>query len=211
MIQQQVVEKLVSEINKQPKSILDLGCGSGAVYKLFDWKIEKFVGVDKAPNMCILHPKEAYVTLLNEDFESLNFDTLGNFDLIISSSALQWANDIEALLQKLSAHTKEVAFAIFCDKTFKSIYEITGLPRFLPNSDILQQTLAKYFTFESEIVDYKLSFEDNLSKFRYIKKSGVSGGMKQLSYQQTKSLIANYPHDYLEFEVLFVYGKPIKA
>jgi len=40
--------------------------------------------------------------------------------------------------------------------------------------------------------------------FRYIKKSGVSGGEKQLNYQQMKRLMENYPLNYLEFEVLFV-------
>lgn len=49
-------------------------------------------------------------------------------------------------------------------------------------------------------------FEDNLSKFRYIKKSGVSGGKRRLSVAQTKALIQNYPLEYLEFEVLFVWG-----
>jgi malonyl-CoA O-methyltransferase len=38
----------------------------------------------------------------------------------------------------------------------------------------------------------------------YIKKSGVSGGEKKLTYKQVKNLIKNYPLDYLEFEVLFV-------
>jgi len=40
--------------------------------------------------------------------------------------------------------------------------------------------------------------------FRYIKKSGVSGGEKQLSYKQIKHLMKAYPLDYLEFEVLFI-------
>jgi malonyl-CoA O-methyltransferase len=40
--------------------------------------------------------------------------------------------------------------------------------------------------------------------FRYIKKSGVSGGEKQLSYKQMKMLMEKYPLNYLEFEVLFV-------
>jgi malonyl-CoA O-methyltransferase len=52
-----------------------------------------------------------------------------------------------------------------------------------------------------------LEFEDNISKFRYIKKSGVSSGKRELGYKETKELIRNYPLNYLEFEVLFVWGK----
>jgi malonyl-CoA O-methyltransferase len=59
------------------------------------------------------------------------------------------------------------------------------------------------------VVYYRLKFEDNLSKFRYIKNSGVSGGERKLSFKDTKRLIENYPHKYLEFEVMFVWGKSI--
>jgi malonyl-CoA O-methyltransferase len=45
--------------------------------------------------------------------------------------------------------------------------------------------------------------------FRYIKKSGVSGGEKQLSYKETRHLMETYPLDYLEFEVLFVKAKAL--
>jgi len=38
--------------------------------------------------------------------------------------------------------------------------------------------------------------------FKYIKKSGVSGGEKKLSYKEIKKLINNYPLNYLEFEIL---------
>jgi len=41
--------------------------------------------------------------------------------------------------------------------------------------------------------------------FKYIKRSGVSGGKKQLNYKQMKKIMQNYPLDYLEFEVLFVF------
>jgi malonyl-CoA O-methyltransferase len=40
--------------------------------------------------------------------------------------------------------------------------------------------------------------------FQYIKRSGVSGGEKQLGFKEIKVLMNSYPLDYLEFEVLFV-------
>jgi len=61
-----------------------------------------------------------------------------------------------------------------------------------------------YWDIDYEVQNYKLYFQDNISKFRYIKNSGVSGGDAKLSYKDTKSLIDNYPYDYLEFEVLFI-------
>ena len=208
IIQRKVVQKLISGIDSKPKRILDLGCGSGAVYHLIDWEIEHFTGIDKADQMCALHPENERITLLHEDFENETMlKQLGHFDIVISSSALQWASNLNRLFANIAPLTDEIAFAVFCDGTFKTIYEITGMESFLPSHEVLTRNLEKYFTFHSEVVRYQLSFTDNLSKFRYIKKSGVSGGKRKLNIEQTKKLIQTYPLDYLEFEVMFCWGK----
>jgi malonyl-CoA O-methyltransferase len=209
VIQKKVVKELIEHISSKPKKVVDLGCGSGAVWDEIGWDVESFLGVDKAINMCDIHPCNEKIELLNQDFESLEFDKFEYSDIIISSSALQWANDLDKLLQNISKKSDEVAFAIFCDGTFKSIYEFTGLKSFLPKSDELLSMLGKYYRFEYQLKEYRLEFEDNISKFRYIKNSGVSGGERKLNFKDTKKLIADYPHDYLEFEVLFVWGKTI--
>jgi malonyl-CoA O-methyltransferase len=45
--------------------------------------------------------------------------------------------------------------------------------------------------------------------FRYIQKSGVGGGERQLGFKEMKRLMEAYPLDYLEFEVLFVEARPL--
>ncbi|WP_232293958.1 methyltransferase domain-containing protein [Sulfurospirillum arsenophilum] len=207
-LQREVAHYLISRIDSQPKKILDLGCGSGAVFKNITWEIEHFTGVDNALKMCELHPTCKDVEIICEDFEEPTlFETLNPpYDLLISSSALQWARDIEALISQLALTCKEGAFAIFTDKTFETIYAMSGQSTFLPNATALIKLFENYFTCKHETKIFRLFFEDNLSKFRYIKKSGVSGGEKRLSIAQTKAIIQNYPHDYLEFEVLFVWG-----
>ncbi len=210
IIQEQVVKKLIQNIKTKPKNILDLGCGAGAVYHEINWEIDKFTGIDQAKNMCTLHPRDKKVILLEQNFENENLlKNLGHFDIVISSSALQWANDIEKLIENISKITDNIAFALFCDGTFNAIYTLTKMPNFLPNSKHLLKILKKYFHIKHEKIIYRLNFKDNISKFRYIKQSGVSGGERKLTLTQTKSLIKNYPHTYLEFEVLFVWGKKI--
>jgi malonyl-CoA O-methyltransferase len=161
--------------------------------------------------MCEKHPKSDVISVIHENFEDVDFqDEIlcdAPFDLVISSSALQWAEDIEELIKFSSKLSKNVAFAIFTCNTFADIYKISGLKTFLPNANELAEKTKKYFDIEYEIKKYRLDFKDNLSKFRYIKKSGVSGGKRQLTVTQTKKLIKNYPHKYLEFEVLFIYNK----
>ncbi len=210
VIQKKVVKKLLSKVIVKNKQVLDLGCGSGAVYKAIEEGFKTFTGVDKAKKMCNMHPQRPKTRIMNQDFEYFFFNQKDYFDIIISSSALQWATDIEKIFDLIHQNSDQIALSIFCDGTFKTIYETSKLQTFLPSSKTLILQLNKYFNFEYEIVNYKLSFEDNLSKFRYIKKSGVSGGERKLDYKATKKLIKEYPLDYLEFEVLFVWGESKK-
>ncbi|ACZ13289.1 methyltransferase domain-containing protein [Sulfurospirillum deleyianum] len=205
-LQQEIARYLVSKVVSHPQRILDLGCGSGAVFKTITWEYEHFIGVDCALAMCQLHPKNEKVEVVCDRFEKEQL-LQETYDLIISSSALQWACDIEGLVQRIAFTCKEGAFAIFTDKTFETLYQMSGLPIFLPSAEHLQRVFDKHFTCHQEVKHFHLSFEDNRSLFRYIKNSGVSGGEKRLSVAQTKKLIETYPHPSLECEVLFVWGK----
>lgn len=209
-VQKEVARYLVEKIVSTPKRILDLGCGRGEVYKNISWECESFVGIDSSEAMSAHHPKDAKVSIVNLDFESPTLKEIVQppYDLIVSSSALQWANDIEAMIRFTSLTCKEGAFAIFTDKTFQTLYETSGLPTFLPSAKTLISLFESYFTYQYEIKSFQLSFESTLELLRYIKRSGVSGGEKKLTVSQMRSLMQNYPHSHLEFEVLFVWGKP---
>jgi len=208
IIQKQVAKKLISFIKNQPKIILDLGCGSGELYRLINWDIESFTAVDISKKMCELHPKGKHIKVINANYEDDEvFDILKKqkYDIIISSSSLQWCNNLEKTIEKISKLCDNCVVSIFCDGTFKTIYQECGLDTFLPDYKSVVELFERYFDkVEYEVKNYKLYFKDNLSKFRYIKKSGVSGGKRKLGYKETKNLIKNYPLDYLEFEVLYI-------
>jgi len=210
IIQKKVSTHLLSKIDYKPRKILDLGCGSGDIHRKIDWQYDKFIGIDSAKGMCDKHQQDKNTLVLNQNFEDIVFQKeisqQAPFDLVISSSALQWAVDIESLVSFISTLTKNIAFSIFTCRTFEDIYKLSGLKTFLPNNNDLVSLFSKYFHISYEIKTYRLEFEDNISKFRYIKKSGVSGGEKKLTLKQTKKLIKDYPHTYLEFEVLFIYN-----
>ncbi len=209
-IQHEVAKTLLSKLSSKPKKVLDLGCGSGAVYRQLGWEVEHFCGVDSSLQMCELHPKAHNIAILNNDFDSAEMweKLASRYELIISSSALQWSADIESIFKQVSLRCDEIAFAIFTDNTFHALYEQSGLKRFLPNALELEKLAQNYFNCKSEIKTFRLFFDDNLSLFRYIKQSGVSGGEKKLGIAQTKALIKNYPYNYLEFELLFLWGYP---
>jgi len=214
IVQKKVSSHLLSKINTTPQKILDLGCGTGEIYRKISWAYESLVAVDAAIKMYESHPKDKNVKVLHVDFESEDFleymQDYIPFDIIISSSALQWSKNIEKVFNFSAKNSNEVAFSIFTDKTFKDIYDLSGMDIFLPNSNDLIKTANKYFDISYEVKTYRIDFEDNISKFRYIKKSGATGGKKKLNITQMKNLIKNYPHKYLEFEVLFMWGKPLR-
>ncbi len=203
-LQVKIAKKLISQISNKPKRILDLGCGSGEVFKEIDWEYEKFIAVDFAKNMCKLHPKNPKIEVLNFDFDDKNlYKKLldSNIDTVISSSSLQWSQNLELLAQNISKISDNIYLSIFTNNTFKTINKTTNLNSILPTSENL---LKIFDDFEFEIENYKLYFKNNNLIFKYIKNSGVSGGVKRLDFKSTKKLIKEYPVDYLEFEVMFL-------
>lgn len=207
-IQNKVVDKLLSLVKNEPRSILDLGCGSGAVINKVSWKYKHFVGVDFAPGMLELHPKAKNVECIYGNFNDKTlFDHLDTyvFDYIISASALQWAHNLEEVFKSISAFNAPVALAIFTSNTFKTLNKTASLKSLLRSRKELKELQQKYFKeAKFEVVEYTLEFESVRDMFKYIKRSGVSGSRKVLSYTDTKRLMQEYPKNYLEFEVAFI-------
>ncbi|HEX5710386.1 MAG TPA: methyltransferase domain-containing protein [Sulfuricurvum sp.] len=207
VIQLKVAQKLISNTAGTPKRILDLGCGSGALYSLMDWECDRFVGVDFSQEMLNRHPKSPKLELLLGDFnlpELFERFHTESFDRIYSASALQWAEDLENVFKSISQQNSAVSLAIFTSGTFKTLYETAGLPPILKSSNEVINIASRHFTAEYEIVHYVLEFESVREMFRYIKRSGVSGGRRVLDVAQMKALMRNYPLRHLEFEVVFI-------
>lgn len=106
-LQNEVAKVLVEfcdEFLSDSRKIIDLGAGSGNIAKnLGDKQIDFFLAIDNAPNMIALHPQNlphiARMKLLCYDFEDYDFGD--DYDLVLSSSALQWAKDLDLLFKRL--------------------------------------------------------------------------------------------------------------
>ncbi len=213
-IQTEVAKKLVDSLNRslmeKPQKILDLGCGTGAIYKLIDWELEKFVGVDFSPSMLALHPQGERLTCKLGDFNDANlFSDLEkeDFDFIISASALQWADDLESVFTHIAKFELPFSLAIFTSGTFATLNKTAGIDSVIPAYEKIKQLSQKCLHVREtnvEKVVYTLEFENTREMFRYIKKSGVSGNRNLLTYKQTKKLMQEYPLNYLEFEVVYI-------
>lgn len=211
VIQKAVAQKLCMFLDKKYyKKILDVGAGDGAIYQnICKDNIEffKFTALDFSEDMLAVHPTDVLLqkTCLNFNEDNLltYFDE-SEFDLVISSSALQWSNNLEALLTDLSYISKDAVFSFFTANTFKTLHRTIDITSPILKKEEILTALNIVFDYEFEVVEYTLDFDSVHDMLRYIKKSGVSGGVKQLSYKEIKFLMLNYPLDYLEFEVVFV-------
>jgi len=207
IIQVKVAKKLVADTPNTPKSILDLGCVNGTIFSQINWNVERFTGVDFSESMLLHHPHPLNVTLVHGDFnDPALFEQLSTmkYERIYSASALQWADDLNTVFKSISDLDSSVSLAIFTSGTFKTLYETAGLSPILKSSEDVIEIANLYLTAQLEIVRYVLKFDTVREMFRYIKRSGVSGGRRVLDVAQTKALMREYPLDYLEFEVVFI-------
>jgi malonyl-CoA O-methyltransferase len=211
VIQAEVAKSLVAQLpDKHYSLLIDIGCGSGEIYKnlkknniIFD----HLIALDSSQEMLEIHPTSKHIEKRCADFNKLQtFEGLlpDPESLVLSSSALQWSQDLDFTLSEISKKSPHAYFAIFTSNTFKTLHETAQVTSPIHHEEILRDTIEKYYRAAFELKKYKLHFDNVRAMFNYIKKSGVSGGERQLTYKQTKKLMKNYPLDYLEFEVLFV-------
>jgi malonyl-CoA O-methyltransferase len=213
IIQNRVAQELVFKIEKNYyNSIIDIGCGSGAVYKNLvnrDIKFSEFTALDFSTEMLNLHHSSKNITKKSFDFNSIeDFNKLKKQDnqLIVSSSALQWSEDIAWTLKEISRYGDEFHFSLFTSNTFATIHKIGNIHSPIYSKEELLEVFTQYYNFSYEIKNYQLKFNNTPSMFKYIKQSGVNGKGNKLTYKEIKRIIDIYPYDYLEFEVLFVVG-----
>lgn len=211
MIQTEVAKQLVCSLEeKHYSTIIDIGCGNGAVIKnLKKYAIgfDRFFALDLSEEMLSRHPSGANIIKECVDFnsdESLDGIIRDKEALLLSSSALQWSKDLDRTLSKLSRCAKKAYFAIFTSGTFKRLHQCAGIISPIYSEEEVRKAIETHYEATFIPQSYQLTFQNVKEMFRYIQKSGVSGGTRQLGYKEMKRLMEEYPLDYLEFEVLFV-------
>lgn len=209
-IQRDIADKLIKMTRGDFDRILDIGCGDGAIYEACGFDGSLFVGVDASVNMCELHSRCKKAVTLQKNFDDVDFADeilrkFGRFDLIISSSALQWSDNIDTLIKKTSVLSDKFAFAIFTRGTFSSVREFLRIDSFLPSIDDIKNALSGYSLDIFAVEQNKKEFDSPRAAMKFIKTTGVSGGGNKISYHDAKKLYKSGP-SVLEFEVVYAVG-----
>jgi len=212
MIQAKVAITLISKLEQQSyENVIDIGCGSGEVYKNLQRRnieIDNFIVLDSSEQMLALHPKGRCLRKICANFNDENFLSLipqRKYDLVLSSSALQWSTNLPYTMNELSLLSDTFYGAVFTSGTFKTLHQTADVKSPIYSTEYVQNVISQYYEhIEFEIYHYRLEFNSTRDMFRYIKQSGVSSGERKLSYKETKHLMEAYPLNYLEFEVLLI-------
>ena len=129
VVQRGMAERLVERIEREPSSILDLGCGTGYLTELlskrFPWA--QITAVDFAPAMIELARKRVPNALfLACDIEELELEP-ARYDLIVSNATIQWLTEPERTLARLAdslTRPGELQLATFGPRTFWELDQV---------------------------------------------------------------------------------------
>ena len=126
-VQKRVVANLVRHIEAEsgmpPKTILDVGSGTGSLLGRLHsiYPAAALCGIDLAFNMCLRTAAklDEHCMVVNGDAEQLPFAD-GRFDLVVSTSALQWVVNLSQALHEMRRVIKpggSLSVAFFCEGT----------------------------------------------------------------------------------------------
>lgn len=199
-IQKKMAEKLLSYItNKQPQTILEIGCGTGLLTDIIckNLTFETYTAID------IVEDCENYIKKINPKINFINADIetyinkLENkFDLIISNATFQWLDDFETTthrLQNMLSNNGEFVFSTFGNENFREIFHVIGTSLQYYSENELRRMLP-LSTIESEI--HILAFDSPKEVLKHLQLTGVNGVENKI---WTKKDLANFENGYKNF------------
>ncbi len=113
--------ELVNNINIDGLTVLDFGCGTGALTQLISPRVKSIVAIDPSSKMIEYLDKKALNNVLSlPDYLSKELvvnrpELASKFDLIVASSVCSFLPDYEATLAMLTSLLKEKGFFVQWD------------------------------------------------------------------------------------------------
>lgn len=187
---------------KQESSILEFGCGTGFFTRIYLSHIypSRLVLNDicNIPTITLNLNTTDY-EFIDGDAEQLSFPPC-SFDYIVSSSAIQWFENIPAFLEKASNWLKPGGALIISTFGPRNMIEIKNIVKISLNykdSDWFNRKIN--CNFDRIFIDEEskvLLFDSSIDALRHIKATGVNSvGSEKLTTKEVRNLLDNYPKD----------------
>ena len=193
--------KKLDLIKLKPNSILDLGCGTGRNGKILTEKYKnmRLINYDFSVNM-LKEARKKQQDFFKEisgtnkfhfvcgDIEELSFSE-NSFDIIWSTSSLQWCNNLSDTFRRIQAILKPGGLFIFSTFGPKTLFELKSITKKISNyqktndfMDVLSiKDMLVNEQFVNPIIDseeFRLSYKDINKLFLDLKNIGATSGFE---------------------------------
>ncbi len=181
--QKRVAEKLASLIPFQKHRadiILELGPGKGVFTRMYSERIRPlmadFVDLVQLELFNVASYKEHYSQMDAEEFVST---TTNKYDYILSSSVVQWFNNLDAFMyncHKLLVEGGYLCFSTYSKGNLKELDEFRPAPLHYYEPAEIEEIVTRYFNDVTVVSDeIKLEFISTRELLMHLKYTGVNG------------------------------------
>ncbi|WP_457639142.1 methyltransferase domain-containing protein [Persephonella sp.] len=211
VLQKESAKILVEFGGKLEGKGVDLGCGTGFLYRYSDWK--NVVGVDISKDMVQFYSRFNRRAVV-ADMEQLPLKD-SSFDFAVSNFSLHWT-DLEKSFSEVRRVLKPEGvflFSIPVGGSLSAVEEILGNTQFdfLCVPEILQLLKEKGFNIKEFFVEeLKKEFKDGYSLLMHLHRTGVTVNPEKKLLSEKRKIVEKFKSynkpAVLNFKTLFVYS-----
>ena len=215
VVQKHIAQQLFAFIEMyagktQFEQVLEIGCGSGNLSHLLlkNFRISHYVLNDLYAEVQQHFQGYTNIDWLLGDIEQLHFPA--NLELIVSTSALQWMADLDAIFQKASdclVPQGLLCFSTFGEQNLKEIKTLTGQGLdYLPLEQLCEKLQKQGFEILhlSEQIE-ALDFETPKQVLQHLKATGVTATASR--FRWSKHSLERFYQDYQQYSQLDASGQ----
>ena len=209
VLQKEAAKILIDFAQIEDGKGLDLGCGTGFLYRFSDW--QDLIGIDIALDMLKFY-KKFNNHCLQADMEYLPFKK-NTFDFVVSNFSIHWA-DLNKTIKEVKRVLKQegdFVFNIPVQGSLEAVEQILGNTQFdfLCVPEILETLKNNNFGIEDFFVkNLEIDFPDGYHLLMHLHKTGVAINTKSQSLGEKRKIVQKFKSYQnpvnLNYKLLFV-------